>query len=235
MSSDRLPVERGFRMWAPSYEVENPVTDLDRQATRRLAPAPPGGTLLDVGCGTGRRLPQPGGPDGPIRVVGLDLVPAMLVRGRSRFQAGIQLAAGRIETIPLRPGLFDVVWCRLVIGFVQDIERAFISMGSQLRPPGLLLVTDLHPDLVAEGAERGFHAKDGTWQVIEAHSHPADRLVEAAARAGLDLVDRVDLPIGREQADAYRAVGRDDLYREHRQRPVLLGLTFRSKGLTPES
>ncbi len=34
MSSDRLPVERGFRMWAPTYDLENPLTELDRLATK---------------------------------------------------------------------------------------------------------------------------------------------------------------------------------------------------------
>ena len=226
MTDGRLPVDLGFRLWASTYEHENPLTDLDGRASARLAPPPPGGTLLATGCGTGRRLPRPDSPNGPRLVVGLDLVPAMLFHGRRRLAPSRHLLAARLEAIPVRPGLFDTVWCRLVIGFVPAIEPAFVSLASQLAPDGRLLVTDLHPDLVAEGAERGFRADDGTWMVIEAQAHPIDRLIEAAALAGLELEGRLELPAGPELKETYRAEGRDDLFREHSQRPVLFGLLF---------
>ncbi len=159
-------------------------------------------------------------------MVGLDLVPAMLFHGRRRLAASRHLVAARLEAIPLRPGLFDAVWCRLTIGFVPEIEPALVSLASQLVPGGRLLVTDLHPDLVAEGAERGFRAEDGSWKVIEAHAHPIDQLIEAAALAGLELDGRLELSAGPELEETYRAAGRDDLFLEHSRRPVLLGLVF---------
>lgn len=233
MTGRNLPVGVGFRMWASTYERENPLTELDRLATRRLAPAPAGGALLDTGCGTGRRLPRVDPPGGPRLVVGLDLVPAMLLRGRRRIGVARYLLIAGLEAIPLCSGLFDVVWCRLTMGFVPKIEPAFSSLAKQLGPDGRLLVTDLHPDLAAEGAERGFRDEDGSWRVIATTVHPVDRWLDAAHLAGLEPDGRVELAAGPELAGAYRAAGREDIYREHSQRPVLLGLSFRRLRLTP--
>lgn len=227
MTGGRLSVEVGFGRWASSYEHENPLTELDRRAARRLVPAPSGGALLDVGCGTGRRLPRFDTPEGPGLVVGLDLVPEMLFRGRNRMGASRHLVLAALEEIPLRPGLFDAVWCRLTIGFVRELEPAMSSLAGQLRCDGRLLITDLHPDLAEEGAERGFLDDDGRWTVIESSVHPVERMLETARLAGLELEDRLDLEIGPELAPAYEAAGRDDLYREHSGRPVLLGLSLR--------
>lgn len=227
MTRERMPVDLGFRRWAPTYEHENPLTELDRLVTDNLAPPPPGGALLATGCGTGRRLPQPDSVGGPRLVVGLDLVPAMLFQGRHRLTASRHLVAAGLEAVPLRPGLFDIVWCRLTIGFVPEVSPAFASLAHQLGPTGRLLVTDLHPDLVAEGAERGFRADDGSWKVIEARAHSIDRLIEAASGAGLEIDGRLELPAGPELEEKYRTAGREDLYRKHSQRPIVFGLSFR--------
>lgn len=227
MSRGRLPVGEGFRQWAPTYELENPLTRLDCLVTERLAPAPPGGALLEVGCGTARRLPAPDTASGPALVVGVDLVPAMLAQGRQQRAAGCCLVAATVDALPLRPAIFDVAWCRLAIGFMARLEAAFASLAAQLQPDGRLLITDLHPDLVAEGAERGFRAEDGAWQVIEALAHPVDHLIEAASGAGLELVDRNEPAVGPELEELYRSAGREDLYHEHSQRPVLVALLLR--------
>lgn len=223
MSSEHHSVREGFRRWAETYEEENPLTELDRIATRRLMPSPIRGALLEVGCGTGRRLPVSG--QGLDLVVGLDLVPAMLARHRTAV--GRHLVAGRLERLPFSDPLFDTVWCRLTIGFVRELQMAMSSLAGVLKEGGRLLITDLHPDMAERGAERGFRLDDGSWQVVESVVHSVEDLLTAASNADLELTERLDLTVGPEFAESYRAAGREDLYRVHRTQPLLLGLRFR--------
>ena len=62
-----LPVEAAYRIWAESYDEENPLTTLDRRAAALLTPPLAGRTLLDAACGTARRLTFDGiaGPRSP--------------------------------------------------------------------------------------------------------------------------------------------------------------------------
>jgi ubiquinone/menaquinone biosynthesis C-methylase UbiE len=222
MSAKPLSVTDGFRRWAATYEEENPLTELDQIASRQLTPPPIRGALLEVGCGTGRRLPDTG--QGPDTVVGLDLVLAML--SRHRPVPGRHLVAGTIEQLPFSDGHFDVIWCRLTIGFVRELRPALSSLARVLKKDGQLLITDLHPDMADQGAERGFRLDDGSWQVIESVVHPVEQLLATAGHAGLELTGRLDLTVDPEFADRYRSAGREDLYRVHSKQPLLLGLRF---------
>jgi ubiquinone/menaquinone biosynthesis C-methylase UbiE len=90
-----------------------------------LAHAPPGGTVLDVACGTGRFL-------GPLlergyQVSGIDVSPEMLAHARAQVgaQAGlISLQEGDAEHLPFDAGAFDGVTCIRLYQRVPAASRA---------------------------------------------------------------------------------------------------------------
>ncbi|MFT4950039.1 MAG: ubiquinone/menaquinone biosynthesis C-methylase UbiE [Natronomonas sp.] len=75
----------------------------------------PGDTVLDVGCGPGRLLPDMADRVGPSGVVlGVDAAPAMLVQARKRAEeasqaARISLALGDARRLPVADGAVDAV------------------------------------------------------------------------------------------------------------------------------
>ena len=88
---------------APNYDVENPVTALDQIAVDQLTPPLTDRTLLDAGCGTGRRLPSPS--DTGLRLaVGVDLVREMLLANRDSAALRRAVLTGdvRAPTDPLQ-------------------------------------------------------------------------------------------------------------------------------------
>jgi len=109
---------------------------------RALLEPPPGGAVLDLGCGTGaftRDLAAAVGPDG--LVVGLDASPTMLARAAAETSPGnvayMRADAGRL---PFRPAAFDAVCCFAALHPFPDPSAALDEMARVLTSGGRLAV-----------------------------------------------------------------------------------------------
>ena len=219
-----LAAAEAYRRWAPSYEQENPVTVLECELVDRLSPTPRGLRLLDVGCGTGRRLAATGAG----YAVGVEPCAEMLRAGRQAHAFGpeVRLIEGDARTLPLADGAFDLVWCRLVIGHLAECETAYREMGRVTAVGGHAVVTDFHPAAYAAGMRRTF--RDGG-EVIEAahYVHDAETQIAAARAAGLTLIDRAEAAGGATVRPFFEAAGRMDLYEKQSGVPLVSALLFR--------
>ena len=102
-------------------------------------------TVLDVGCGTGvfAALARSAFPSASIW--GVDLVAAMLAKGRERRPASpgaVALVQGDSERLPFPAGAFDVVTCSNSFHHYPDQARAVAEMHRVLKPEGRLLLID---------------------------------------------------------------------------------------------
>jgi malonyl-CoA O-methyltransferase len=219
-----LPARDGYRLWAPTYGDENPTTALDVAAVRKLSPSLAGTAVLDAGCGTGCRLPAVG-RNGPRAAVGIDLVPDMVRRGKERA-CDLQLAVADVQALPFDDHLFDVVWCRLVIGYVADLGGAYHELGRVTRPGGCVIVTDFHPAAARAGLTRSFRDAAGVVHVLENHVHEPPAHRDAAARAGLAFDVALDQVVGPLVRPFYEAARMLDRYEQQRGLPLVLALRF---------
>jgi SAM-dependent methyltransferase len=146
---------RGWDDYAPFYDWENARTLQRRDVAfwQRLAAAQDG-TVLELGCGTGR-IAIPIARAG-VRIVGIDRSAEMLGRARlriARARAGdrLTLVRGDIRDLPFRPRVrFAAVLA--AYGILQsltrerDLVRTFESVRRVLRRGGLFAI-DVVPDL----------------------------------------------------------------------------------------
>ena len=82
---------------------------------------PPGGRVLDAGCGPGHLLADLA--DGGWQPVGLDLSPAMLRRAQKELlhrEAAASLCRGRAQTLPFAPQSFAAVISSFPTAYVYD-------------------------------------------------------------------------------------------------------------------
>ena len=219
-----LAPREAYRRWAPAYHEETAVSHLDDVLVRALTPDVRGLRVLDAGCGTGRRLRA---LDGASLAAGADLTPEMLAAGRADAAGPAVFAAADVRALPFASAAFDVVWCRLVIGHVADVDAVYAELGRVAAPGATVIVTDFHPDAARAGHVRSFRDADGVVREIEHHLHePADHL-RAAAAAGLTLAEARDGEVGPEIKPFYARAGKLDRYAADRGLPVVLALSFR--------
>lgn len=113
-----------------------------RRVARRQVSPPPGGVVLDVGCGTGTALAEYAAEG--CSVLGSDTSPAMLEQARRRLgdAADLRLATG--PTVPFDDGCADLVLLSLLLHSLDawDARVLLEDVSRVLVPDGRVLVTD---------------------------------------------------------------------------------------------
>ena len=113
-----------------------------------LAGLPPGGRLLDIGCGTGlfvERSCERGG-----RAVGLDLSPRMIERARDRCHAA-DWTVGTADALPFRDDVFDAVSSLLAFSYFRNPDNMLAEVLRVLRPGGQLALCTLGRNFLTAG------------------------------------------------------------------------------------
>jgi len=108
----------------------------------------PGERVVDVGCGAGidsliaARMVGDGG-----EVVGVDMTPAMLDRGRASAAGGgfgnVRFHEGLAESLPVPDGWADVVISNGVLNLFPDKYAGLREMARVLKPGGRLQIGDI--------------------------------------------------------------------------------------------
>jgi ubiquinone/menaquinone biosynthesis C-methylase UbiE len=156
------------------------------------ADLPQGGTVVDVGCGTGtfalalkQRRPV-------AQVVGVDGDEEILALARAKpGAAGIEWREGLAQELPAASASADVVTTSLVLHHLlpDDKRRALAEMKRALKPEGRLHVADWGrpAGLVMSGLFYAVQAADGFDRTAD---HRAGRLPAFVEEAGFGPVER---------------------------------------------
>jgi len=196
MNDHDQDLARAFDSQAPKFEVA-PVQS-DPAAIERLlrqAELPPGGLVLDAGCGPG--LVSAALLEAGFRVVGVDLSQEMIERARKRCEAhGARARFLRVSVFdrsvdPLGP--FDAALSRYVLHHVEDPARFLRRQIELLGPGGVLVVndhiTDPDPKIALYHAELEM-ARDRT----HTRNLTGGELVDLFASVGLTAIRYVEEP-----------------------------------------
>lgn len=184
-----LPSTAAYALWAANYppHAHNPLMELEQHAVSALLPPLSDLFVLDLAGGTGRYglLAQ---EQGAALVLSLDNSRDMLERNP---------LAGRVcattESLPLPASSVDVIVCGLALGHLPELGASIGEIGRVLRPHGMALISDVHPFVALNGAERTFTGTDGRAYAVEHHVHLYEDYARAAAAAGL-RIDAVSEP-----------------------------------------
>jgi demethylmenaquinone methyltransferase/2-methoxy-6-polyprenyl-1,4-benzoquinol methylase len=116
---------------------------------RRLVEAAglrPGGSAIDVACGTGKvagDLQRRSGPEG--RVLGVDISPGMIGIARRRLagRPGLEFVVGDALALPSDGAAFDAATIAFGMRNLPDYRRGFAEMARVVRPRGRVLCLEI--------------------------------------------------------------------------------------------
>ena len=177
-----LPPSEAYEKWAGSYDTNpNPLLALEERSVGPLLHDLAGQTLIDVGCGTGRRLQ--GLVTVGARAVGVDLTRAMLARSAAKRGLTGRCAQGDAIRLPFGSDAADIVLGSLLVGYVSDVRALFAELVRVACPGGRVLLSELHPEAVRLGWRRTFRAGGRVYEP-EYTAHSIDSIHDAAASTG---------------------------------------------------
>ena len=134
-----------YREYSLSYDEDRDRfvsgSALEQRIDWALEPLSPGGSLLDLGCGTGRLLRRAiDRTDGRGLLAGPDLTPDMLALARAELDDRVVLIEGNAAArLPIEDGTFDVVTS---LNLIQElptdaVTALFENVHRILRPCGM--------------------------------------------------------------------------------------------------
>ncbi len=194
----RDAVEADYDADATSYDDLDYPADMQHEWVRRvLELIPPGATVLDAPCGTGRYFALITGAG--MRVVGVDQSAGMLAQARERDLA-VSLERCRLQDLS-RTAEFDAAVTIDALENVppEDWPVVLANLRRAVRPGGVLYMTteevdQKHIDAAFESlSARGLPAVHG--EIVEGnvagyHYYPGrERVLGWLAAAGLDVID----------------------------------------------
>ncbi len=145
----RSYVQRMFTDIAPRYDLMNRLMTLGRdqvwrRTVVRLCRLPRGGSLLDVATGTGDIGYEALKQDPGLSVVGVDLTPEMMRRGRGKVAgASFPFAVADALALPFRDDAFDAATSGFMMRNVVDIRQAFAEQVRVVRPGGRVVCLEI--------------------------------------------------------------------------------------------
>jgi SAM-dependent methyltransferase len=208
-----VSAREGYALWSKVYDAEkNPLIAIEEPRVDALVATLPLGRALDAGAGTGRhalKLARRG-----MDVTAFDQSPEMLAHARQaaeREGLRIEFRLGALEdALPFETDAFDLVVCALALLHVADFAPVVAEFFRVLKPGGHLLITDFHPDVVAEGWRTVFFVPGASYLLPNPGATRHDYL-QAVRTAGFELARVEDVPI-REVPEAYFP---ESMRREH--------------------
>ena len=207
-----LTAAQAYRLWAPLYRGDNAVCALEEQLVSSCSPSPRGRRLLDVGCGTGLRLRN----CGAALAIGVDASAEMLAEANLRT-----VTAADARALPFAQGTFDLIWCRLMMGYLPDLKPAYAEMARVCQSQGQIIVSDFHADATRAGHRQTFRDAEGNLHEITHYAHDIQVHKQAAAAAGLSLTSARTGRVGRAIRAFYEKAGRLDMYARDEGLPIV--------------
>jgi len=229
-----LGAAKAYDLLAAAYDSQsdNLLIYLDDQvfATMSESISCEGKVLADIGCGTGRHW-QKLLSEKPSRLIGYDVSEKMLQILRQKFpQAETQVLKDN-SLQGLQEGSCDIIISNLVIGYIEDLESAFAEWNRVLKPGGIVMITELHPDALQRGnGVRAFSHDKRTVQ-IKNYSHPLQKINMLATALQWEALSFIERRIDESIRPFYQAQDAlgiyERLYEDAGNVAILYGWQFR--------
>jgi 2-polyprenyl-3-methyl-5-hydroxy-6-metoxy-1,4-benzoquinol methylase len=191
-----VDTHEGYALWAASYDrEENPLIGAEEPHVRPLLDGLAVTTVLDAGTGTGRYALELARRGAMVSAVDQSAEMLAVAKQTARGKGlAIDFHLGSLDALPFRAGSFDLVTCALVLCHILDLTLPVREFSRVAGEGGYLLITDLHPDVVALGWRTTCARPEAAYLLPNIEHTRADYLV-SVERAGFTPHRVIDVPV----------------------------------------
>ena len=223
------PSAEAYDLWSEDYDMQpgNLMLDLDEQLFSGLLKHLDlkDKNIADIGCGTGRHWhkllqQQPG------RLTGFDVSSGMLNRLQEKFPEAYtcQITDNLFTTVA--DATYDVIVSTLTIAHIEDITAALTAWCRILKTQGDIIITDFHPEVLAQGGKRTFtHRKMP--MAVQNFVHELSAIETILANHGWQVVNRQERIIDESVRHYYSAKHALPVYDRFKGARVIYGIHLR--------
>lgn len=141
--SEQAEVTRRYNRMARVYDLcDAPMEMMGTKRRRRKLIGNAGGSVLEVGVGTGKNLPYYAGG---VAVTGIDVSSQMLAKARDRVESlpvQAELVEADVQQLPFDDDTFDTAVGTCVFCSVADPVQGLRELGRVVRPDGRILLLE---------------------------------------------------------------------------------------------
>jgi len=192
-------VKEGYKAWATTYDdISNILIDVEEPIVKSILRKFTPGRSLDAACGTGRysvflqKLNH--------KVTGVDKSSAMLSKAKARNRK-IHFIRGDLTALPLKDASFDLAVSTLVMTHFPNINSVLSELSRVVCLGGHIVISDIHPWLVALGAHAEFYDDQGNWGYIKNYIHWHSNYIQAFKLNGLVMEQCLEPTIKQKNVD----------------------------------
>lgn len=142
--------------------------------------------VADIGCGTGRHWEEILA-HAPLNIYGYDVSIGMLAKLKEKYPSR-DIYQLHDHLLPqLEDASCDMIISTLTIAHIKNIDEALTEWCRVLKPGGEIIITDYHPDALANNGDRAFVHKNKLIS-IKNYVHSLERLKTLLQQLGLEQV-----------------------------------------------
>ncbi|MHB8579866.1 MAG: class I SAM-dependent methyltransferase [Ignavibacteriaceae bacterium] len=224
-----LDPEKAYNIWADIYDSDNDnlVFRMEEEildslmVTLNLS----GKLTLDYGCGTGRNwkrlLKYNAG-----KIIGCDISQKMLEKLKNKYTEYETYLIKKNSSLPVKTGTIDFIFSTLVIAQINNLKKTFHEWDRLIKPGGLILLTDLHPDILSAGGKRTFE-KNGKVYEIKNYIHSIGKIKKLCESFNMEIVGFKERFILEDSKDFYENKNALYIYDKFYGLPLVYGILIR--------
>ncbi len=192
MTIEELPVQKGYDLWADSYDSEsNFLVDLesistgprDRAIELYLSNLK---SVLDLGCGTGRHSEILAAKFKSYS--GVDLSQEMIAQAKAKHpHLATHFEVGSVFDLS-ENRKFDFIHASLCLMHFEDLKLFFRKVSTLLKPDGIFYTVDANAQLLQAGSRPNFDRGDRNYEV-RYFIHEASEIRNCLRAADLEIID----------------------------------------------
>jgi malonyl-CoA O-methyltransferase len=205
-----VPASEAYRLWAPAYDsTPNPLLALEARLFSEFVGSTAHGTVLDIGCGTGRSMSRYSSRR--TQIFGADCSAEMLAEAARKEALSGRLVLAEATALPFPDGVADLTVCSFAVGYFLDLKAALSEIARVTKRSGRVALSDLHPAAMAQGWSRSFRVGDETYE-IQHTVHSDGDFRSALGHAELHELMQVSATFSEHERSLFVAAGKEHLF-----------------------